>query len=418
MSPLPPRSSSHQLTNTAFLLPSYRLNVFGFPGLQPEVSDVAPNAGLLDQRLAVEWARDNAAAFGGDPTRITLFGQSAGSVSVSQYGYAYAADPIVHGLITQSGTADSFGINPPNTTASFQSLASILGCSNNTTLAESVACIRSRNASSVLAASLAVPVRSTAFGAFGPTADNRTTFADYAARTRAGAFAPVPRLMGSTSNEGGVFQLEFAMSGFNLPPVFWAWYTLVEFTCPTASAAAAFASAGTGAGTGAPVWRYSFRGDYPDIRLTEDPSVGAYHGTEMPSVFRTGDIFGVRETRAEKAMGKYVRQAWAGFAKDPQRALAGAPFAWPAVPGQEDDVDAATTTVVVLGEGNATKAGFEPAEVGDRNCTVLMDMLDEMGGTAALTGLALGAAGALEGIPDGDVVGVGEALLQLAQASG
>lgn len=55
---------------------SYRLNVFGFPGLP----GMAQNVGLLDQRLAVEWARDNIAAFGGDPTRITLFGQSAGGM--------------------------------------------------------------------------------------------------------------------------------------------------------------------------------------------------------------------------------------------------------------------------------------------------------------------------------------------------
>ena len=53
---------------------SYRVNVFGFPGLP----GMAQNVGLLDQRLAIEWVRDNIAAFGGDPTRITIFGQSAG----------------------------------------------------------------------------------------------------------------------------------------------------------------------------------------------------------------------------------------------------------------------------------------------------------------------------------------------------
>lgn len=52
---------------------SYRLNIFGFPGV-PGDSSVAQNAGLLDQRMAVEWVRDNIAAFGGDPKRITMFG--------------------------------------------------------------------------------------------------------------------------------------------------------------------------------------------------------------------------------------------------------------------------------------------------------------------------------------------------------
>jgi carboxylesterase type B len=57
---------------------SYRLNVFGFPGA-PGLEDY--NLGLLDQRLAVEWLRDNIEKFGGDPKRMTLFGESAGGNS-------------------------------------------------------------------------------------------------------------------------------------------------------------------------------------------------------------------------------------------------------------------------------------------------------------------------------------------------
>lgn len=57
---------------------NYRLGIFGFPG--SPASDT--NLGLLDQRLALEWTRDNIARFGGDPSRITLFGQSAGGASV------------------------------------------------------------------------------------------------------------------------------------------------------------------------------------------------------------------------------------------------------------------------------------------------------------------------------------------------
>jgi carboxylesterase type B len=48
---------------------SYRENIFGFPG-------AGPNVGLLDQRLAIEWVRDNIEGFGGDPARITLVSSS------------------------------------------------------------------------------------------------------------------------------------------------------------------------------------------------------------------------------------------------------------------------------------------------------------------------------------------------------
>jgi len=63
---------------------------------------------MLDHRLAVEWVRDNIADFGGDPTRITLFGQSAGAASVDYYSYTWAEDPIIHAFIPMSGTAIGF----------------------------------------------------------------------------------------------------------------------------------------------------------------------------------------------------------------------------------------------------------------------------------------------------------------------
>ena len=54
---------------------NYRMNIFKFPGL----SGKAQNLGLRDQRMAVEWVRDDIAAFGGDPNKISLIEQSAGS---------------------------------------------------------------------------------------------------------------------------------------------------------------------------------------------------------------------------------------------------------------------------------------------------------------------------------------------------
>lgn len=91
---------------------NYRLNVFGFLA-HPELTAEAPyeasgNYGLLDQNAALQWVRRNIAAFGGDPQKITIAGESAGSVSVSaQMGSPLSRD-LIAGAIGESGAA----INP------------------------------------------------------------------------------------------------------------------------------------------------------------------------------------------------------------------------------------------------------------------------------------------------------------------
>jgi len=71
------------------------LSILGFPG-NPIAQN---NLAFLDQRLALEWVRENIANFGGDPGRITLFGQSAGASSADYYAYAWASEPIAAGII-------------------------------------------------------------------------------------------------------------------------------------------------------------------------------------------------------------------------------------------------------------------------------------------------------------------------------
>lgn len=65
---------------------NFRMNIFGFPG-SPELA--SRNLALLDQRMAVRWVRDHIAAFGGDPSRITIAGQSSGSWAVGNWAYIY-----------------------------------------------------------------------------------------------------------------------------------------------------------------------------------------------------------------------------------------------------------------------------------------------------------------------------------------
>jgi acetylcholinesterase len=70
------------------------LSILGFPNAAGLELD-EQNLGMLDMRLAVEWTRDNIANFGGDPDRITLWGQSAGAIAADHYNFAYPEDPIV-----------------------------------------------------------------------------------------------------------------------------------------------------------------------------------------------------------------------------------------------------------------------------------------------------------------------------------
>jgi len=77
---------------------NYRTNIFGFPGApQLSSSTQSQNFGALDVGAAIQWVQDNIAAFGGDPGRITIFGQSAGSGLVSSYTFANPTDTRVKG---------------------------------------------------------------------------------------------------------------------------------------------------------------------------------------------------------------------------------------------------------------------------------------------------------------------------------
>lgn len=91
---------------------NYRLNVFGFlahPELSAETSyKGSGNYGMLDQSAALKWVSDNIAAFGGDPKKITIAGESAGSIAVSMQMSSPLSRNYLAGAIGESGA----GINP------------------------------------------------------------------------------------------------------------------------------------------------------------------------------------------------------------------------------------------------------------------------------------------------------------------
>ena len=114
-----PVYSGEKLAKKGVVLVSiaYRVGQLGFLA-HPELSaenpnHVSGNYGLLDQIAALKWIQNNIAAFGGDPNRVTIFGESAGGISVSMLCASPLAKGLFHGAISQSG--GSFGPTRPTT---------------------------------------------------------------------------------------------------------------------------------------------------------------------------------------------------------------------------------------------------------------------------------------------------------------
>lgn len=288
--------------------PSYRVSIFGFPGIEG-----ASNLGLLDQRLAVEWVRDNIASFGGSPSRITIFGQSAGAQSADLYSYAYPDDPIAAGFIYQSGTASQQVQNSSIAASAWDSAVHTVICQSSNFTAE-LACMRQVPADQIAAA---------ATGSFVPTIDDVTVFSDYAERMAAGNFTKKPLLLGSNDNEGTYLTMIYALSNISLPASYADIVTASLFTCPTSARASAHVSQNL------PTWRYRYFGSFPNTNLTTTFDAGAYHGAEIPVLWGTapeGD--GVPNyTIEELRFASYMGEAWTAFAKDPEKGLS--EYGWP-----------------------------------------------------------------------------------------
>ena len=280
----------------------------------------------------MEWVRDNIENFGGDPSRITLFGQSAGGASVDAYSYAWASDPIAAGFIPESGTMFSWGL--PNSAATalkgWNAVAGNLRCNSSSDAAVVMACMRKQTWEAILEAVPPATGTAAILGAFCPTVDETVVFSNYTGRTP----AKVPMLLGNNDYEGGIFRTDFALEGLFLSDVFWTDFNLQEFTCPTGIRANASTAAGI------PTWRYRYFGIFPNMALSSE--AGAWHAAEVPIIFDTAPG---AATPAEVSIANYMRGAWAAFAKDPQKGLT--KYGWP-------EYDTKKDTLIRLGYENIT----------------------------------------------------------------
>jgi carboxylesterase type B len=174
---------------------NYRLGPFGFldlPGLGTTPSTANGNFGLLDQEAALRWVRRNIRAFGGDPAKVTIAGESAGGWSDCALLASPQARGLFRGVIMESGSCASQ--RPAAARAASLAFAKAAGCTDAATAA---ACLRKLPEATLLSASASYQPGFTYGGPELPAAD--------ASAVASGNYDRVPVLMGTNHNEGRTF---------------------------------------------------------------------------------------------------------------------------------------------------------------------------------------------------------------------
>uniref|UniRef100_A0A8C3TAK9 Carboxylic ester hydrolase n=1 Tax=Chelydra serpentina TaxID=8475 RepID=A0A8C3TAK9_CHESE len=194
---------------------NYRLGSLGFLSLPP----AAPgNAGLWDQRLALRWLRDNVAAFGGDPARLMLFGQSAGAGAVGLHLLSPGSRPLFTRVAMQSGapTAPWAWISLKEAKERGRRLGQLLGCAdgNDTAL---VGCLQGKEPGEFPKHEFSILQYPDVTGiSFGPTPDGDFLPDTPPRLLQAQHGQPIiPILTGITANEGS-YLLSSSVPNFNL----------------------------------------------------------------------------------------------------------------------------------------------------------------------------------------------------------
>lgn len=346
-------------------IPNYRVGPFGFLAL-PELAEgtggITGTYGTLDQQAALRWVQENAAAFGGDPGNVTIFGESAGGMSVCTQLASPLAQGLFHRAIIQSGSCARSPLSPPDRELAFQrsaDYAASLGCHDPHTRLN---CLRALPVEKLLD-SPSAELHSMAV-TWSPVQDGVVLTSTPEEALAAGAARDIPLVVGSNADEGAAFiaLLDYLKGTIPDESDYLTWaqelfgdnavqvlhrYPTADF--PSAAKAkekvltdgffacpALFTTEAARAG-GAEVWQYRFN----EAPLGQNPLLpGAFHAAELPYVFT--DLLGIPIPLppAGDQLSRRIQQSWARFAHtgDPVTA----DFTdWPTAPGSTLEMSSA-----------------------------------------------------------------------------
>jgi para-nitrobenzyl esterase len=185
---------------------NYRIGALGFLadaafGDGTQTSRVG-NFGLLDQQAALRWVHDNIAELGGDPGDVTLFGESAGGMSICTHLVAPSSAGLFHRAIIQSGPCGLFTASRSDAQSQADTLADALGCDGS----DRAACLRGKSVDQLVRA--LPPKAGFFFGPgvnWGPVVDGDLLPEFEPAAFERGQVAKVPVLLGTNRDEGALF---------------------------------------------------------------------------------------------------------------------------------------------------------------------------------------------------------------------
>ena len=267
---------------------NYRLGTLGFlshPELTAEQGQ-SGNYGTMDQIAALQWIRDNIAAFGGDPSNITVLGQSAGAMSVKNLLISPLSRDLLSKAIIQSGGGIGLRNMSPDNTVTQAHYDTLGKAVMDAAGLESLDAMRGASTQTVFEATNAYLAAGKGWVMFSPHLDGKVLTEDFDHALRNGTMAPVPVMIGYNKDDMGMLAGES-----------------VDRFCALRDS------------LGFPVYEYEFLRELPTDEAHPASAAGAFHSAELWYMFGTLKNSWRPFTAADYALSEEMLDAWTAFCK-------------------------------------------------------------------------------------------------------